>query len=139
MCISCIQSIKDVFHVCYVVYPCNQGSRTSKGVQTRAERRGRVRQAAREGQAVAGMHLERIQMCIWNGRAIGGVMVIAGGRLQSLWENPSSQLRTGGHQAGGGNSRAGACFRKDCSLSERENRRARGGRQAGACRDSVGE
>ena len=123
-----------------VVFPCNQREsdlqRYAKHVQTGAGGHGR---RAKEWQAVAGMHLERIQMCICNGRATGGVMHVAGGRLWSLWENPNSQLRTGGHQAGGGNSRAGACFRKVCSLRERENRRAAGGRQAGACRESVGE
>ena len=59
-----------------------------------------------------------------NGRATGGLNIITGGRLQRLWENPNSQLRTGGRPAGYGDSRAGAGLRKHVLLREREDRRA---------------
>ena len=43
--------------------------RCAKHVRTDAGGHGR---RAKEWQAVAGMHLDRIQMCICNGRATGG-------------------------------------------------------------------
>ena len=66
-------------------------------------------------------HLPGVYM---NGRATGGLKGNAGGRLQRLWENPNSQLRTGGQSAGYGDSRAGAGLRKHVLLREREDKRA---------------